>query len=595
MPEQRRVAAIARLETEVIAKFQGARPLTNAELAAHGNGLNDFAAGWEFASLIPGEQYRLRLLLPDMGPFARPRVAVHPLPPIAWPHLEERGLLCLSGDNDPHSPEDVVAAAVHVIQSARALVIDSIAGKGFDQFEGEFVSYWSRWAKAEKSLRSICVPDGPSREVSAWYGKSFTVVGEDDATLRRWLNGFFGDPIEDRNFVPQRIPFLWLKQVPQPSDFPNTVGALFALVREDARAKELLENLLCDTRITTKVAMLGCRTSRGTGLVAAQVIQPAAPKGGGDPLSKGGFRNGPPRHILVSRFMAASVIGLSVERFDPSWVHGRDNNADLKELHRKSVLILGIGSVGSPVATLLAQAGVGAVHLVDPQTLGAENTSRHELGAASVLRLKAADHAANLRRRFPHLGIESHTKRWQQLFHENGELFRAADLIISTIGDWPVESQLNATVISQADLPPVLYGWTEPHAAAGHAVLFVDRSACLRCITNDIGQVRVPVTEWPGKTTKDIPACGGSFQPYGAAELAHINAVVADLALDFLLGRATATAHRIWIGRRKVLDRAGGAWSREWLRAHGDPKDGGQIVDIHIHRDVDCPECKAKT
>lgn len=593
MPDQRRSNAIAKVETDVIQKFQGVRQLTVNELVAHGSASKKFVAGWQFASLIPGDDYHLRLLLPDTFPFGRPRVAIDRAPAITWPHLEDGNLLCLAEDNDPHTPENVVAVCAHAIMSGRTLVNDCLAAKNFDQLEDEFISYWQRWAKWDTAVRSVCRADGPTRTVSAWYGKSFTVVAEDDTSLRSWLERFFGGQMEDRNFKPRAIPFIWLQSVLQPNQYPTTADALLRLVESDMTGRTLIENLLCDDKIDTKLILLGCRTRRGVGLGAVKISKPQAGKGTGDPLRKG-FRTVPPRSILLARYAAAPAIGGVVVRCDAPWVHGRDNNPDIEMLQAKSVVILGVGSVGSPVATLLAEAGVGRLHLVDPQSLQSENTGRHELGATSVLQMKAPKHAANLGQRFPHVAVAYDNKRWQDVFRENPTVLASASLIISTMGDWPSEAELNATVFEQTDFPPVLYGWTEPHAAAGHAAVFVKRTGCLRCLTDDLGHLRVPVTSWTGITTKAIPACGGSFQPYGATELAHINALIASVALDVLLGRVTASTHYTWIGRRKLLQRGGGTWNPEWIRVHSDPEEGGQIVERLVAVDSECPECTMK-
>ncbi|BAU49583.1 ubiquitin-activating enzyme [Sulfurifustis variabilis] len=592
MLDKQRLTATAIVEAEVISRFQGARPLTDRELAAHGK---QFAAGWQLPGLLSSGKHQLHLLLPEGFPFPRPRVAVNPVEPVLkWPHLEEGGLLCIASDEAPHSPENPIASVVHAIDRAQTLVNDCLEGRGFEHFEDEFVSYWNRWAKTEQPVRSLCHPDGPSRLVRAWFGKSFTVVAEDDAILRAWLKGFFGEKMERDNFTPREIPFIWLEKVPRPADYPGTVGALLRLVQSDDRSKALLEGLLLDQAASNKTVLLGCRTRHGVGLGAVRILKPQATRGRGDPLIKGGFRGTPPKSILLARYSAAPVVGANVIRCDPSWVHGRDHNPAVGVLSTKSAVILGVGSVGSSVATLLAKSGVGKITLVDPQLLASENTGRHELGANSVERGKAAQLATSLRQRFPHLAIEAEGKSWQEFARIKPEQLTSVDLIISTMGAWSQESELNAAVLKLPSFAPILYGWTEPHAAAGHAVVFMDRTACLRCLTDDLGELRTPVTSWSGDTTKQIPACGGSFQPYGAVELEHTIALIAELALDVLAGEVHASTHRVWIGRCHVLQRAGGHWNPGWVKANLDPGDGGRVVELSVSGDPHCPACRAK-
>ena len=42
----------------------------------------------------------------------------------------------------------------------------------------------------------------------------------------------------------------------------------------------------------------------------------------------------------------------------------------------------------------------------------------------------------------------------------------------------------------------VLFGWTEPHAVAGHGVLLTGRSGCLLCHFSDDGLPNMRVAEW---------------------------------------------------------------------------------------------------
>lgn len=592
MPENRLKAAANHIETDVISRMQGARHLTAVELAAHGA---HFKVGWELPALLSSSRHQLRLLLPDRFPFARPRIAIYPIEPVlTWPHLEENGLLCLAGDNAPHSPEKPTAEVVDVLGRSRTLVDDSLAGKGHEHFEDEFVSYWNRWANEKKMVRSLCCTNDTSRWVRVWYGKAITVIAENDDLLRMWINGCTSSVITDKNFTSQRIPFIWPTVVPRPAQYPTTVGKLLELVAGDTLSASLIEEMLLDNIISNKDVLIGVQTRRGVGLGIVHVLNPATPKGSGNPLTRGGFRGSIPKSVLLPRYMSAKVTGSNVTRVDAAWVHGRDHNADVDTLSSKSVVVLGIGSVGSPITTLLAQAGVGKIDLVDPQTLDSENTGRHELGVNSVGLAKAVQLATELRRRFPHLMIQAHKKTWQQVANDNSTLLTSADLIISAMGNWSLESDLNAFALAQSKFTPVLYGWTEPHATAGHAVVFMDRTACLRCLTDDMGEVRLPVTAWKNETMKAVPACGGSFQPYGAIELAHTNAMIAELVLDVLTGRTHGSSHRMWAGRRAVLERAGGAWNPKWIKIYGDPGESGRLIEGNIANNPQCPECQLK-
>ena len=155
---------------------------------------------------------------------------------------------------------------------------------------------------------------------------------------------------------------------------------------------------------------------------------------------------------------------------------------------------------------------------------------------------------------------------------------------------------MNEWHLRQKRSVPIVYGWTEAHACAGHAVAILATGGCLQCGLTEHGESRSPVSTWPkGSPIRGEPACGASFQPYGPIELSYVSALVAELSLDCLLGRVTASTQRTWIGRRSLLEDAGGEWTPEWRkRAEACPQ-GGFIDERPWLTIKGCPECKASS
>ena len=130
----------------------------------------------------------------------------------------------------------------------------------------------------------------------------------------------------------------------------------------------------------------------------------------------------------------------------------------------------------------------------------------------------------SLARRFPHLTNQNIAGPFGE-FDAIIDALRAADLILSLSGNWPAESLRDAVWLGDNTLPSVVYGWAEPHASVGHAVVLQHGQGCLRCILDDLGKMQVPVTRWPATTLLQTPACGELFEPYGVTELAHVQAL----------------------------------------------------------------------
>lgn len=353
----------------------------------------------------------------------------------------------------------------------------------------------------------------------------------------------------------------------------------------------MFEQLLLDEAAKYKTFLVGFSGCRGAGFAGFRVSQVDQEKRSGNIL-KNGFRGLPPAKILLTRYRSMPIIGTKILRHDAAWVNGRDNNPYVDKLAGKVVILFGAGSLGSSVAELLTSSGIGNIILVDPEALGSENIHRHLLGTASVGENKAKAISRSLASRFPHLAIEGHAQTWQDFAAAKPELLTSADLIISLIGEWSAESQLNALSQHSKSFPPIIYGWTEAFAAAGHALALFPKSACLRCLTDELGKLRITVTEWPEvDTLRYVPICGETFQPYGRIELTYIHGLIADLAFDIVLGQVTQSTHRVWIGHRKLVYPHGGKWASGWVERHGNPVAGGITKEIPVEKDAMCPEC----
>jgi hypothetical protein len=82
------------------------------------------------------------------------------------------------------------------------------------------------------------------------------------------------------------------------------------------------------------------------------------------------------------------------------------------------------------------------------------------------------------------------------------DLATAADLIVSATGSWAADSALNRWHVSQGRDRPIVYGWTEAHACAGHGVAITQRSGsgCLQCHVGRTGTPSFKVVDWPDGT-----------------------------------------------------------------------------------------------
>lgn len=531
----------------------------------------------------------LDLVIDSRFPYSQPRVALAEPPAFpSYPHVEEDGRLCIVEDSDELDHSQPIAIVKAVLGGAAEILEQGMAGTNNAEFQSEFLSYWNPTAKGD-AIHSLVDPCGGSRRVKLWRSKAGYFVAEDRATLNAWLANRAGKGLPRDSECSSAL-LLWLRQPLLPSEYPDTtedVAALAARLGEPASAA--LDAFLGHEQ-QDWVILLGAEADNGP-CFAAVTIKSSKPHGRNRSKGTRGFRKDKAPHAVVLEGALHGVLARHrVERADPWWIHGRDVNADLTTLRTSRVVMVGCGSLGSPIARLLAQAGVGEIDLVDPDQVKLENISRHILGADACRQNKAAALAQRLQRDFPHSRATGHSSGWQKLAAANPDVFSRADLVVSTVGSWSQEAELNLRQLETGHPSTILYAWAEPHAAAGHAVLIGRTGGCLACGLSPTGQAWFRAADFPAPTLQREAACGNYFQPYGAPEIATIASMAADLALDRLLDRADDGAYRIVSGREPAIDRAGGTWTEDW-RAATQNRPSATLVERIWRHDPVCPAC----
>lgn len=587
----RRDEALTKVDWWLTATFPGAVRL--GRLAASAYRKRGFSDGWRVPLAFETGERRVDLLTGDGFPFEPPGVALVDRPPyLSWPHVEADGVLCLLTNQDNVRIGKPVDTVKRLLADAVTLVETSERGDNQEDFRAEFLSYWPSDADAPRVYSLMPLPE---RSGSAFVHRleGLYVVADDRDALVRWLDHAFPiSPGKPRQIDP--VLLIRTEQPLAPADYPKASRDVMGHVGDAGLSRELAQ--LAAEQRQRIVVIYASATAHGP-VYAAVVLRPrAASRFRPGPGVEHGFRPGrTPAMIKARRFLGAvRPLKTRVERVDASWIHGRDGDPDLPTLRGAKATIVGCGSIGSLVAMALAQAGVGSLDLLDPQALAAANVGRHALGVSEIGRFKSDALKARIQSDYPHiLNVRSHHGDWRALAEREPETLAAADLVISTIGDFGPEAALNAWRLAGGGRPDMLFGWTEPHAVAGHAVGLVGGEGCLGCGLSDWGEPLLPVASWPqGPGRRGEPACGVMYQPYGPTELSHVAALVAEAALDMLLKREAKPFHRVWIAREQIMARAGGVWSEPWKAAQGGEPRGACIAEREWARRDDCPFCR---
>ncbi|SNT02338.1 E2 family protein B [Tardiphaga sp. OK246] len=518
--------------------------------------------GWRFDAEFSDGKRRIDIVVTAGFPSTPARIALVDRPSfLTWPHVESDGVLCLLPNHSTLSVDDPYGSVVALLEETFRMIEAAIRGELDDDFRTEFLTYWSHAEKGtRRTVLSLIDPRPPSRPVSVWDGRGRTIIAENEDELRGWLRNLSPAlPATDLRVRPGVL--AWLERVPLPSEYPSTAKDVYDMTAR-AGVSHLLDGMARDARERMFV-LLGADTGEGAALATMVVNRPKIVRGR-DPLVAGFRPSSVPEDLAHKRLFGGNAVDRnSVDRVDAAWIHGRGQDARAKPLREATVAVLGCGSVGAPVATTLARAGVGKLILVDNQTLKGANVGRHPLGVGDIGSNKATALAREIRSALPHVDVKCFGAAVQDVLLRGEDPLAKVDLIVSALGDWSAESLLDEWQAVQERRVPIVYGWTEPHAAAGHAIIISAAGDRLRAGLDPYGSPFLVAVRWAQDTRRYEPACGAAFDPYGPVELGFVTSMIAQAALDALLGQAASGTHRIWLARRPFVEDAGGTWSDE--------------------------------
>ncbi|WP_133366496.1 ThiF family adenylyltransferase [Qipengyuania sediminis] len=602
MPDPARSLAFRQAALDLEARLRGVTGvapdrLSDADLQQYYPG-RDWAAGWRVpVTFSDGRVRHLDLVASGLFPLVPIRTALRERPEfMTWPHVERDGTLCLLPNLAECDPDDPMSVAENLLIRSIRLIEELIEGSIVDRdFREEFLTYWAYRAHSKgDALFSLLRPGPPSRPVKLWRGEGLEVVGEDAESLSRWLRNRF-EPGGKLRF--EDAAFLWAPEPPLPGRYPESGADLLSWAREmQGGATDVLRSA-ASSKGGSLIAIIGAEGRGGPGLVAVTALNPKARRRVGgmdkDPLVRGFRHRTLPEPLLTMRLLgSAQVLRSGVSRADALWIHGRGRDARAANLLGQRAVVVGCGSVGAPIAIALARAGVGRITLVDPDELGWANVGRHPLGAAAVGASKAEALAEQIKTDLPHLEVEACAADVRSLILRNDRSIEAADLIIAATGSWGADHAINRWHMSVGRRKPVIYGWTEAHALAGHGVVIAGKGGCFQCHMDNVGRPRLTAVGFPeqGVATLEEPACGAHYQPYGPVELAFTTTMLSEMALDCLIDPPLFSQHRIIVASRERVEALGGTFSPEFEASTGNVVGSG-IATLPWEKAA-CPACE---
>lgn len=506
-------------------------------------------ASWDLAVEHPrlGER-PARFSLPRDFPASPPQVHVDKSLCLVLPHVEEDGKVCLGVEPSPEHYENPLNAAEKVLTAFESF-LDKCSDDAWilTELHNERLAYWLRFCELSgpRSGRSapqqVRVVLGAVEKVQegqlASYSKNgasarsdllLAAVGAADPHVLASRHGWaVGTLVRGHSlFVELPESVRWT-----PADWPKSLEELESLVAQ-------LTDRECSVAAWLQRKQDGAPHPYLVVLVQGTVCY-------GYVVTS----------ALVAGLTGPGVLPVPIERVDVEWALARDHGLDvLRPRSKKRVLVLGCGSLGSPVAELLARAGVGELHLVDKEAFESENCARHVLGLKDINASKAINLAKRLREQIPGIEVKGHValaSSWIADVCRPGRF----DLVVDCTGESSVRTLLAQYRRRSLGNCPVVHAWMEPFCAAAHVVFLC---AGDDWPTEDPASSRVNVARWVDSGRVPLPACGAGFHPYGAADAWQAAGFSVERLLAGLDGSVPTSTIWSWVRSQGFFDSIGG-------------------------------------
>ena len=494
-----------------------------------------------------------RIFLPVDFPFSPLRIELDPSRCLRLPHIEATGNFCHGVMPLPDDLADPVKAAGRVLEQFLAFIPNSADAEWVEaEFQRESHDYWLRHVDAasppkgyqtDELLLEIDPDVHASHRVETLHLGSRTraiassCAGGPKATAENtgWSLGtiVYGSTLVFR--LPQSL--RWT-----PNTWPKSFQALAAFAGEVTGAIDVVNSWFGARQWSNDAPLFIVALQNSVGF---------------------GWR------VIPSRTRASAqptIVPVKVTRIDRRWALARDHRTEqLDEMTGKRVVVFGCGSVGAPVAELLARAGVGSIDIVDPDVMRTENISRHPLGLLANGRYKATALCERLKSSTPGLKAAAHTitaQAWLVAGHA------VPDLILDCTGDRAVRMAIFHARPTMLESVPIVMTWMEPLGAAAHVITVVGAD---QWPTSDPAETAIQIANWPDEVEVLHPGCGQGFHPYGMSDAWEAAAMATRRCLALLHGEGATSDvlslvqsceyfERIWPGitfRRQVAVPAG--------------------------------------
>lgn len=535
---------------------------------------------------VNGKKWKLEIHLTMYFPDEPPRIYVPEASTLFLtnPHIDKNGFLCTIPDSASINSDNPVGVFFHIINCAEEI----LAGLDDSDFKEEFSSYWNRDLKSIETALIITSLDELPILFNVFFGKKFFIVANSNKKIIQWMSNYISKEFTKETSLNGIL--VNLDSPLLPKEYPKTLFDLKNLleIKDLTAYKQLMEQVFTNNKLG--FVLFSQKVNSGYALGGVSFF--GLSKKNQDLIHPGFRKDFAPSSFVINQAIPilkkSPVQKYEVERVDHSWINSR--GGDGLSFQNKSILLIGCGALGGYVTHLLAKAGVGNITLVDKEKMEWNNIGRHILGAESVEQSKAVALSFLIKNQMPHLQIFSVENDWRKALSKNNDLFKNIDLIISTMADWKSENSLNYLSCKEP-LPPIIYGWLEPFAVAGHCLICVKESGCFACKMDKFGHFQCKVSNFVNLSSKREPGNCTTYQQYGVSALFPVASLVATNALKCLLKLPIETTLKTWISDQEHFETVKAILSDEWKEKIINQNGYSKVYTSTIYSSPKCQVC----
>ena len=223
------------------------------------------------------------------------------------------------------------------------------------------------------------------------------------------------------------------------------------------------------------------------------------------------------------------LIFLDTSRCDYHYLNSQIGNDT--SLVEKKVAIIGVGSLGSYIASEIIKSGVKNLHLVDSDRLEIDNLLRHRSDIGGVGYTKAVSMMVDLQKFHPEINITFNSKQLDS-DNINEVLPEAIDAVIFAGIGSDAQLACNKALRDAGYTKPVLYSWLEGDGQHGHVIgINYANKGCFECLFVDSEGKKSPNKlnlSSENEVTIIRNGCGGVRIAYGNSILLKTTVLVLD-------------------------------------------------------------------